>query len=67
MSGTLGKPCARSAFIQQVERLVREKSICQIPARKLHCRDDRLLRDADAVVCLEPRPQTEKHPLRLRL
>ena len=59
------QPYACRALVQEVDRLVRQEPVGQIPARELHRSVDGPVGDADAVVALKPRPQPQQNLPRL--
>lgn len=60
-----GQPDGGCRLVEQINRLVRQKPVCQIPAGKLHRRLHRLVRNADAVVLLKPRTKPLQNAQRL--
>ena len=62
-----GQPDGGCRLVEQINRLVRQKPVCQIPAGKLHRRLHRLVRNADAVVLLKPRTKPLQNAQRLLL
>ena len=59
------QPNGGRRLINQINRLVRQKPVGQIPARELDRRGHRLVRDADAVVPLKPRAKAAQDLNRL--
>ena len=53
----------RRALVQKVDRLVRQKFFREIATGQAHRSVDRLLRDRDAVMGLQPRPQAHENGL----
>ena len=63
-------PHARGGLVHQVDRLVRQKPVADIPHREPHRRVERLVRDRQPMVLLQPRAQRGEDPaafVRVRL
>jgi hypothetical protein len=52
------EPQSRARLVDDVDGLVRQLPVVDVPRRQLSCRDQRIIRILDAVVLLEASPQT---------